>query len=212
MMLTLILTLAAALLSAVLAIALYQWLRLQRLRRRASVMDVAAWVGTLLRSYAPGSVLIAEPNGKDGFIQFALTQRDREWRTLEFGLPDTAWSRAAMARIQDVLDSAGVSWTVEDAPPGSTIDAFLRAELNGVRADVLQRASRLVPRIVAAMGHSLHQTYHVHLLGHDAPEYQHELAEQLENLPKGGRFQKRLAEVIRGRTLPDPNTPSGSRQ
>jgi type II secretory pathway pseudopilin PulG len=200
MLLTLMLMVAAALVSALLAIALYQWVRLQRLRRRASLTDVSAWVGTLLRSYAPGSVLIAEPNGKEGFLQFALTQRDREWRTLEFGLPETAWSRAAMAEVQDILDSAGVSWTIEDTPSGSAIDAFLRAELNGDRTDVLERASRLIPRIATAMGHPLHQTYHIQLLGHDSPEYQHELAEQLENLPTGGGFEKKLAEVIRGRT------------
>lgn len=195
-----ILTLIAAALSALLAIVLYQWLRLQRLRRRASVADIAAWLGTMLRSDAPGSVLIATPDGKDGFLQFALTQRDREWRTLEFGLPETDWSRAAMAEIKDLLDSAGVSWTLEDAPPGSPLDAFLRAELNGDRAHVRERASGLVPLIAAALGHSVHQTYCVQLLGYDAPEYQHELAMKLEALPNAGRFEKNLARVIRGRT------------
>lgn len=203
MILTLMLVFVAGLLSTLFAVVLYQWLRLQRLRRRASVTDVVAWVGTLLRSFAPGSVLVAEPNGKDGFIQFALTQRDREWRTLEFGLPETDWSRAAMVDIQDLLDSAGVSWILEDAPLGSAIDGFLRAELIGEPANVLERARSLVPRIAAAMGHSVHQTYHVRLLGHDAPEYQHELAGKLEDLPKGGRFGRKLAKVIRGRINPD---------
>lgn len=198
MILTLVL-MFAALLSALLATVLYQWLRLQRLRRRSSVTDVAAWVGTLLRSFAPGSVLVAEPNGKDGFLQFALTQRDREWRTLEFGLPETSWSRGAMPDIQNVLDSAGVTWILEDAPPGSIIDGFLRAELNGERADVLKRARSLVPCLAGAMGHSVHQTYRVRLLGHDAPEYHHELAGQLENLPNTGGFANTLAAVIRGR-------------
>lgn len=200
MILRLILLLIAAVLAALFAVVVYQWLRLLRLRQRASVTDVAAWLGTLLRSFAPGSVLIAKPNGKDGFLQFALTHRDREWRTLEFGLPETDWSRAAMVDIQALLSSAGVSWTLEDAPPGSTIVAFLRAELYGDRADVLERASNLVPRLAAAMGYSVHQTYQVQLLGRDAPEYQHELAGKLESLRDGGWFWKKLAEVIRGRT------------
>lgn len=200
MILRVMLILLAAFLATAFVIVLYQWLRLQRLRRRASVTDVAAWVGTLLRSYAPGSVLIAEPNGKDGFLQFALTQRDSKWRTLEFGLPETDWSRAAMADIQDLLNSAGVSWTLEELPPGSPLDAFLRAELNGEWAHVRQRANSLVPLIAAALGHSVQQTYHVRLLGHDALEYQHELAESLETLPKAGRLEKKLAEMVRGRT------------
>jgi hypothetical protein len=194
----LVLMLVAALLSALFALTLHQWLRLRRLRRRASVVDVCAWLGTLLRSYAPGSILIAEPNGTDGFLQFALTQRAGEWRTLEFGLPETDWSRAALTDIQGLLDSAGVNWRLEAAPPGSMIDAFLRAELQGERADVLERASSLLPRMATAMGHSVHQTYHVQLLGHDAPEYRHELAKRLEDLPKSGRLEKRLARVIRG--------------
>jgi hypothetical protein len=199
MLVTLILLVIAAVLSALVAVVLHQWLRLQRLRRRASVSDVAAWVGTLLRSYAPGSVLIAEPNGKDGFLQFALTQRDREWRTLEFGLPDTDWSHAAMAGIQNVLNSAEINWTLEDTPPGSPIDTFLRAELSGAGADILELTNRLIPHLTAALGNSVHQTYSVRLLGHDAPEYQHELADKLESLPEAGRFEKTLAEVIRGR-------------
>ena len=99
-----------------------------------------------------------------------------------------------------MLDSAGVNWILEDAPPGSRIDGFLRAELNGERADVLERVRSLVSCLASAMGHSVHQTYRVRLLGHDAPEYCDELAGQLEKLPNSGRFEKRLAEVTRGRT------------
>jgi len=199
MILIVMLGVGTALLSVLAAVGLYQWIRLQQLRRRASITDLTAWVGTLLRSFAPGSVLIAEPNGKDGFLQFALTHRNQEWRTLEFGLPETDWSLAAMAEIQVLLDSEGISWKIEVAQPEQTIRCFLRAEFDGERAHVLQRVSSLVPRIAAAMGHSELQTYQVRLLGHDDPEYQHELAKKLENLPNGGRVEKKLAKVVRGR-------------
>lgn len=192
-----LLKLIAAVGAALLALVLYQWFRLQRLRRRASVTDLGSWVGTLLRSFAPGSVLIAEPNGKDGFLQFALTQRRGESCTLEFGLPQTDWSRAAIADVQSLLDSAGVSWTVETGVPGQPVQGFLRAELAGKREHVLQRARILLPRLAIALGHSAHQTYQVELLGHDAAGYPRGLADKLERLPKGGRLERKIAAAVR---------------
>lgn len=200
MILKLILILTASLLATFAAIVMHQWLRLQRLRHRSSVSDISAWLGTMLRSFTPGSVLIAEANGKAGFIQFALKQRDKGWRRLEFGLPKTEWSSAAMADIQLLLDAAGASWTLEDPPAGATIGGFLRAELSGERTEVLERARSLIPRIAAAIGHKLDQTYTVRLLGDEAPEYPRELAERLENLPKSGVLEKRLAQLIRRRS------------
>jgi hypothetical protein len=192
--------LVAGLLATCFATVLYHWRRWQRLRNRASIEDVVTWLGTLLRSFAPGSVVIAESNGGDGFLQFALTQREKEWRTLEFGLPEAEWSRTAITEIQHLLAAAGGRCSLENAPVGQTIERFLRAELSGVRTEVLQKAMSVVPRIAAALGHSAHQTYKVRLLGNEAVDYRAELAEQLENLSRGGRFEKAMAKVVRGHT------------
>lgn len=194
-----VLMVVGVLLAAPLIVVLYQWVRWDRLRRHAPATSIAAWIGTLLRDFAPGAVLIAEPNGKDGFIQFALTQRRKEWRTLEFGLPETEWSRPVMGDIQALLDSAGVSWTYADLVGVQATPRFLRAEFVGERTDILHRMSNLVPHLAVAMGYSVHQTYRIRLLGSEAPEYRRELGEKLENMPGSGRFEKKLAALVRGR-------------
>lgn len=194
------------LLSAVLAIVLYQWARLQSLRRRASIADVGAWLGTLLRSFAPGSIVIAEPNGKAGFIQFALTNRGPTSRVIEFGLPQADWSRSAISDIKAVLTSAEVAWSVEVSPPAGGVDSFLRAEIHGAPADVYARVRRLLPALAIALGHPEHQTYRVQLLGREAAEYAGELADALEKLPNAGRWEKKVAGAIRGSRAKDRRT------
>lgn len=132
----------------------YQWWRWQRLRRHASITDVTGWTATLLRGFAPGSVLIAEPNGREGFIQYAVTARRHELRTLEFGLPEVDWSRTAITPIQTLMDSMGISWTFEQADTTHEVQRFLRAEIHGTRAEVLSCIGSLTPRIAGALGHS----------------------------------------------------------
>ena len=143
------------------------------------------------------SVLVAEPNARTGFLQFALTERHKEQRTLEFGLPDCEWSQSYFADVQNALDAAGISCTIENAGEERPVRRFLRAELRGRRSQILQRAADLLPRIAAAMGHPENQTYRVSLLGGEAPEHRHEVDARLEQLADGGRFKKKVADFIR---------------
>ena len=175
--------------------------RVNRLRQRATITDLTAWMGRLLRECAPGSVLVAEPNARDGFLQFALTESRNQWRTVEFGLPDTDWSRGSFADVQDTLAAAGLRCTIDHADADGPVRRFLRARVGGDGAEVLKILATLCPRLAAAMGYPENQTYRITILGGQSPEYRQEVDRHLNQLRKRGRFRAKLIDVIR--SLPD---------
>lgn len=172
-------------------------LRWRRRVRRATVHELGAWTATWLREYAPGSVLIANANGRPGFLQLALTARRRDRRRVEFGLPETGWSREHLPAVERVLDAAGVEWRIETNPGNPAVPRYLRATLEGTRAEVLERASVLLPELAAALGHPAHQSYSVELQGREDPEHDAELGAQLERLAGEGRLPRWLVRAVR---------------
>lgn len=182
------------------AIVATAWWRVRRWHRRSTIADVAAWLRRLLREHARGSVLIAEPNARGGFLQFALTQRRGARRTIELGLPDCAWSQKHFADVQDALDSAGIRWTVEAVDVAGPVRRYLRAELSGDHAQVLRIADDLIPRLASAMGYPQNETYRVSLRGGEAPEYAHELAGRFDQMASRGARFKVLAALLRPRS------------
>lgn len=179
---------------AALAVPVVRW---RRLRDRATIAEVGRWTATLLRQSAQGSVLIAVANGRPGFLQYALTGRDGDWRRLEFGLPEADWSKEALPAVERVLDRFAVPWTVETNPGNLPVPRFLRAEIEGPREEVLERASALFVELAAALGYDETQTYAVSLQGGDAPEYEAELLARIESLPRQGRVTRGMAALLR---------------
>ncbi|HVH13226.1 MAG TPA: hypothetical protein VM759_09250 [Longimicrobium sp.] len=172
------------------------WLRTRRAQRSAAIGEVSAWLARMLWVHDRGSVLIAEPNGRSGFIQFALTGRLAEWRCIEFGLPETDWSRSYFAAVHDALGRADIRTTIEAGDGNGLVERFLSAEISGGREEVLRAASDMIPRIAAALGHPERQTYRISLEGGESPEYREEIAARLEATPARGLLERKFLDWL----------------
>ena len=90
-----------ALLAACLAVVAKRELRRQKRARTRLPLDRFLWaLQPMLHRMRPGAQLAAYPNGRDGFLQLVLAGREGTWRQVEFGLPDTDWSRAERELFQ----------------------------------------------------------------------------------------------------------------
>jgi hypothetical protein len=162
--------------AAALAVPVTGW---YRLRYRSTVYEISRWVATLLKEYAPGSVLIAEPVGRPGFVQFALTGRRRHWRRVEFGLPESDWSRDSIPRVKGVLAAAGIAWTVEVNPGNHAVPHFYRATVEGRDHEVRERLAALIPDLADALGYPSTARYGVKLAGGSSPDAIVEMEDRL---------------------------------
>lgn len=73
----------------------------------------------------------------------------------------------------------------------------MRAEIEGPREQVLERASALLVELAVALGYDETQTYSVSLQGGDAPEYLAELLARIESLPRQNWLMRRCAAYLR---------------
>ena len=125
------------------------WGRQPVIYRGIAVRDLRRFIHGLVLQASAGSLLIAEREGGEGFIQLALVKASNGWGEVELGIPDVAWSNASFAQIELALDSAGFSPSTEQLP-GSM--RFMRTRFAGtpdVVADAASRAAALVAQELA---------------------------------------------------------------
>jgi hypothetical protein len=160
--------------------------RLERARTRATLDDLDRWVNGLLLRFAPGACLLAASNEGAGFLQLAVTGREAEWRRVEFGLPDAAWSRERFALAAITLEEGAADARVEHDPGNARIPRFLRITLTGERTDVAARATDLLRRAAVVLSFPPGGTYTMSVTGRDHPEYYRQVARDAEaaDLPR----------------------------
>ncbi len=187
-----------ALLAGSAAVMVKREMRRQRRARTRLPFDRFLWaLQPLLHRMRPGAQLAAFPNGRDGFLQLVLTGREGSLREVEFGLPDTDWSRARFDHAVDTLQEHASSWLVEHTPGNPDVPRFLRVWIYGEEDGVREQAAALLHAAADILGFPASQTYNVEFTGDDHPDYIRAIADQLEQDPSIPRLIRRLVPHFR---------------
>lgn len=187
-----------ATLAALLAVAKWRLMRrFRRARTRIPLERCLLALRTMLRQLRPGALFAAAPNGRDGFLQLILTDREGNWREVEFGLPDADWSRARFDHAVAVLGELEPDCEVEHTPGNPDVPRFLRVWIHGGEASVLERATALVRAAAEVLGFPEEQTYNLVFRGQDHPDYMRELADLVEQDPSIPRLLRKLGPLFR---------------
>jgi hypothetical protein len=125
--------------------------------------DRALW--SFLGQVDTGDVLTFDRETGPGFLQFAITENHPTSQTIEFGLPDTAWTVDAFPRVVAGLDAAGFTCTVEDFPPGAVIRRFLRVPVSGSQGSIRERADQRVGVVCRELNWPPTDRFTVHMKG-----------------------------------------------
>jgi hypothetical protein len=106
------------------------------------------YVSSLLRQATPGSILLANREQGDGFLQFALVKADRTWAELEFGLPQLEWAGEGFERLERDLPVEGFQVRIQksEAP-----FRFMRVRVSGSPAVTCEAALRLITQSIVAL-------------------------------------------------------------
>lgn len=171
--------------------------RARRARARVPFARFTSALQPLMHRLSPGALLAAYPNGRAGFLQVLLTGRKGGWRELEFGLPDTDWSRASFDDAVQALQDHASEWMVEHTPGNPDVPRFLRVWIDGDEADVQQRASDMLYCAADVLGFPADQTYNIDFRGGDHPDFLRSLADQFEQNPRMPRLMRRFAPIFR---------------
>ncbi|MFL5382916.1 MAG: hypothetical protein ACJ8GN_10415 [Longimicrobiaceae bacterium] len=174
--------------------------RSARMRASVTLEKMPDWVHQMLRRNAPGSSLVFDANGREGFLQLALTGREGGWRRVEFGLPDTDWSHESFALAAVTLGAGAAECHVEEDPGNTLVPRFLRIILEGDSANVGARAAALLRSAAQILGFRAGQTFTVSGGGTDHPDYWRTGADEFERRFPGPRwFTRRIAASMRTR-------------
>jgi hypothetical protein len=186
--------------TVVTALLVREHFRQQRRRnawQHASLDQVQDLVRVLMLRYGRAANFVAVTNGRDGFLQMALTGRYRTYRKVELGLPDTDWTRNVFDHAVEVLREGTSSCKVEHNPGNTAVPRFLRVSIEGNEDAVLPHARELLARTAAVLGFETDQTYAVKMSGPDHPEFLRSVADRLEQGRRLRALSRRFAEVIR---------------
>ncbi|HEX6751228.1 MAG TPA: hypothetical protein VF092_28315 [Longimicrobium sp.] len=170
--------------------------RAERERTAATIRDVQRRVSGFLARFGPGSRLVFHANGREGFLQLAVTAREHDWRRVQFSLPDTAWSHENFAVAALTLSNGAAECLVEENP-GAHLPRVLRITLEGDADEVAQRAAELLRRAEQVLEFPAGQTYTTALRGPEHPDYYRRLAQQAERMPGPRWFVGRVSASLR---------------
>jgi hypothetical protein len=174
--------------------------RSARVRASVTLEKIPDWVNQMLRQNAPGSCLVFDANGREGFLQVALTGREGGWRRVEFGLPDTDWSHESFALAAATLGTGAAECHVEEDPGNTLVPRFLRVILEGDSANVGARAAALLRSAAQTLGFPAGQTFTVSGGGPDHPDFCRTVADEFERtFPAPRWFTRRMAALMRAR-------------
>lgn len=168
---------------------------MRRARRACSAVsleEVRGFVERMLEKRARGAFLIAHANGREGFLQLALTGRKRDWRRVELGVPDCEWSRPNFDVAVLLLSEGASTWMVEEHPDNPNVPRFLRVTLQGRSENVLKRSAVLLHRAANVLEFPPDQRYRIEVNGRDHPDYMRAMADRADQM-EGPRWLLRWA-------------------
>lgn len=173
------------------------WLNKPIAYRGLPLTDLTRFVETFLLQLAPGSVFLLERETKPGFLQLAMIDRRDQWRTIEFGLPDDEWSHNQFDLVHAAMQSAGYSTEVETNEGNKQIPRFLRVYVEGNTDELTIVLLQLLETAANKLEFGVQDRYTLQMLGETAPEYTRDLADRLEQLPRGNWFSRIIAKYLR---------------
>ena len=110
--------------------ALWTWGARPAYHRGRTLDQLARSVDSFLVQMAPGSTMIAQREGAPGFLQLSMRSASRGWQSVEFGMPETDWSRGRFDQLVKQLRKDGFSVQVE-AGTSAEVTRFLRVPQAG---------------------------------------------------------------------------------
>lgn len=173
------------------------WLNKPIAYRGLLLTDLKRFLDSFLTSLAPGSVFLLERETKPGFLQLAMIERRDQWRKIEFGLPDDEWSHNQFDLVHAAMQGAGYSTQVETNEGNKQIPRFLRVYVEGNTDDLAIVLLQLFETAANQLQFGTQDRYTLQMLGETAPEYTRDVANRLEQLPRGGWFTRILAKFLR---------------
>jgi hypothetical protein len=117
------------------------WGMRPRVHRNVPLAGLRRFVESLMVQMAPGGFFVAQRVSGDGFLQLALRSVRGERYTLEFGLPDVAWSAGGFDSLHTALAREAFAPAVEGG--AGQVARFMRVVLDGSASDVAERAVAL---------------------------------------------------------------------
>jgi hypothetical protein len=144
--------------------ALWKWGSRPRYHRRRTIQQLGQFVDGFLVQMAPGSTLIAEREGDAGFLQLAMLSASGTWQSVEFGLPDTDWSRGHFDRVLEDLRHHGFPVQVE-AGTSAEVTRFLRIAQAGEVEPLGRQLHRMLSVTHRALEWPADQRFVVHFEG-----------------------------------------------
>ncbi|CAN5336960.1 hypothetical protein BH20GEM2_BH20GEM2_15950 [soil metagenome] len=176
---------------------LYRWLGRPIAYRHLGLEDLTRYLDGFLLQSGPGAVFDLTREGGAGFLQLVVAQRGSARAEVEFGLPEISWSADRFDAAHDALRAAGYPCRVEAGPPAGEVTRFLRIRLADDRSALTPATISLLQTAASALGFQPGELYTLRMQGAFSPEYTLELADQLDQTPRGGRLAQRMAKHLR---------------
>jgi hypothetical protein len=165
--------------------------------RELLLVDANRFLESFLQQLDVGSVFVLERESGPGFLQLAVTDRRSDREELEFGLPDAGWCRERFDLVHNAMEAAGHICHVEADSGNIAIPRFLRVRIRGNREELTPMLIQVLTLAAGQLGFDSEDRYTLRMKGSISSEYQRNLAEQLEQMPRRGRIGRALAAWLR---------------
>jgi len=143
--------------------ALWRWGTRARVYRKVPLQGLRRYVWSLLAQMGPGGFLVAERREGAGFLQLAMRSAASETFTVEFGLPEIAWSVGAFDTVGASIRAQSFEASFE--PGTGQVSRFMRVPLTGSSEEVIDRALALFQLVATGLDWGASPTFNVHFGG-----------------------------------------------
>ena len=138
-----------------------------------TIDDVQRFIHSLRLTVGDDGMLMINHEGSDRFIQFVKYSRDNQ-AYLHFALPETAWSRKAFPKIQDICRDRGYECRINPVE-GPIIKNFLEIELPFSNEDAEMVVFDFSKEVFSSFGLTLQDRFSVRFSGDPNYDYAREL-------------------------------------
>jgi hypothetical protein len=160
--------------------------------RALLLVDANRFLESFLQQSDVGSVFVLERESGPGFLQLAVTDRRRSHREIEFGLPDAEWCRGRFDFVHKAMETEGHTCRLE-ANHGNLVPRFLRVRIGGNHDELTPVLIQVLTLAAGELGFDTEDRYTLRMNATISAEYMRDLAEQLEQMPRGGGIGRALA-------------------
>ena len=161
--------------------------------RALLLVDANRFLESFLQQSDAGSVFVLERESGPGFLQLAVTDRRRSHREIEFGLPDAEWCRGRFDFVHKAMETAGHTCRLEANPGNLAVPRFLRVRIRGNRDELTPVLIQVLTLAAGPLGFDSQDRYTLRMNATIGAKYMRDLAEQLEQMPRGGSIGRALA-------------------